>query len=114
MGIDLNDLMSLICGFEYYFNGLFEIFDSKMNKNRPEYSLLEKSFILNGKFVFHSANDIRKSLELSLKCLDNDKDKTELLNLVIKNFDVNDAICKPYFEKLYNYTLSQLKRLKNK
>jgi hypothetical protein len=58
--------MSVISGFEYYFVQLFEHFMPKMNKKAMEYTELKTGFIVNENFVFHSANDIRKALELSL------------------------------------------------
>jgi hypothetical protein len=114
MGVDLNDLMSIICGFENYFDELFESFKAKMNHKREEYSELEKTFIINGKFLFHTANDIRKALELSIKSLENTNDKRDLIYNVINRFDENDMICKSYFDKLKNYGLNQIKNLKNK
>jgi len=114
MGVDLNDLMSIICGFENYFDELFESFDPKMNQKREEYLELKKTFIVNNKFLFHTANDIRKALDLSIKSLENSNDKRDLIYKVINRFDENDIICKSYFDKLKNYGLNQIKNLKNK
>ena len=114
MGVDLNDLMSVICGFENYFNDLFESFSPKMNRRRDDYSELEKTFIINGKFLFHTANDIRKALELSIRCLENTNDKKDIIYKVLYRFDEDDIISKTYFDKLKSYALNQLKQLKNK
>lgn len=114
MGVDLNDLMSVICGFEYYFNELFENFSYKINQKRADYSELVRDFIINGKFLFHSANDIRKALELSINCLENIDDKKDLIFKVLDRYDENDIICKTYFEKLKNFATNQLRLLKNK
>ena len=114
MGVDLNDVVSVICGFEYYFHELFEEYKSKMNQERIEFIELEKNFVLNDKFLFYSANDIRKALELSIKSLDNANDKKELLFKALNRYDLNDIICMPYFERLRNYMLNQLKLLKNR
>lgn len=114
MGVDLNDLMSVICGFEYYFNELFENFGHKMNQNRADYSELMVDFIIDGKFLFHSANDIRKALELSINCLENIDDKKDLIFKLLDRYDENDIICKTYFEKLKSFATYQLRLLKNK
>jgi hypothetical protein len=114
MGTDLSDMMAVICGFENYFYDLFEEFNPKMNKNRNEYTDLKKSFIVNDKFVFHTANDIRKALELSIHCLENTDDKREIVYKILSRFDKNDLICKSYFDKLEKYALRQINELKNK
>jgi len=116
MNFDLNDLMSIFSGFENYFNGFFETFHSKMNWDFDAYKELEDTFIINinGRFKFHTANDIRKALELSIKSLENTNDKRDLIYKVISRFDENDIICKPYFDKLHKYCKTQLIALKNK
>lgn len=114
MGTDLNDLMSVICGFEYYFDELFESFNSKMNKKRNEYTELKKNFIVNDKFVFHSANDIQKALDLSMCCLEEVNEKRDILYKVYNRYDPNDLICKPYFDRLDRYIKRKIEELKNK
>lgn len=114
MNTDLNDLMSTICGFENYFTNIFESLEPNMNKQKKEYCELKNRFIINDKFLFHTANDIRKALELSIKSLDEPNDQKQLLYKVLERHDSNDMICKPYFDKLENYCLNQIKSLNYK
>lgn len=114
MNFDLNDLMLILSGFEDYFHRFFETFHSKLNRTCNEYKELESTFICNNNFVFHSANDIRKALELSINCLDNPSDKRDIISKVLNRFDEDDLICLPYFEKLQKYCKTQLIVLKNK
>ena len=68
-----------------------------------------KKFIINNRFIFRSANDIRKAFELSLKVLDNTNDKLRLIHEVSNRINNGDKICRPYFEKLNNFAKRQLK-----
>ncbi len=110
MGVDINDLISVICGFQDYFDNFFEDYISKMNQKKPAFSELQKNFIVHDKFVFYSANDIRKTFELALNVLDDTKDKVQLIQAMYERIDKEDRICSPYFEKLEKFAKIQLKK----
>lgn len=113
MNTDLDDLISVVSGYQFYFYGLFEEFLPLMNQKRPEFNNL-KMFISGDRFVFHSSNDIRKSFELTLNCLDNYEDKRKLIYEVLKRIDDEDKICAIYFNRIRNFAERQLQILKNR
>jgi len=110
MGVDLNDFISIISGFQDYFTNVFETFLPKMNRKNNEFVKLNEYFIYNEQFLFHTANDIRKATELSIVTMNDSKDVVSLLDGLVQRLNFEDKICFPYFKSLEKYILSQYKK----
>lgn len=113
MNIDLDDIMSVIYGYQTYFYNLFEDFHSFMNPKRPQYDEL-KIYMVDNSFVFHSPNDVRRVFELALACIDDYEYKRRLTYQVLERIDYDDKICALYFDRTKRFAIRQLQSLKNR
>lgn len=107
MGWDPEKLVDVISGFQMYFTNTLAKFLSKLQKSRDEYKTLECDYMVNGKFVFHHANDISRAYKLILPCLPVKDDRLALIEETLGRMNYDDKICYDYFINLRKQLESQ-------